>query len=90
MQFDEYEQDLLEAVEGADSFENASNVEQEIIDAKLAAKNYLSKTRNINIRITEKDLLLLKRKSIENNIPYQTIVSSIIHQYGTNKLKINI
>ena len=41
----------------------------------------LSKTRNINIRLSEKDLLKLKSKAIEEGIPYQTLVSSILHKY---------
>jgi hypothetical protein len=40
MQFDEYEQDLLEAVENTNIFESVADLEQEFADAGLAAKNY--------------------------------------------------
>jgi len=41
----------------------------------------LNKTRNINIRLSEKDVLRLKTKAIETGIPYQTLVSSILHRF---------
>ena len=44
----------------------------------------LSKTRNINIRLSERDLQKIKARAVEKGIPYQTLVSSILHQYGNN------
>jgi len=51
-------------------------------ELKLVAKNTLDKTRNINIRVTQKILYKLKRKAMEEGIPYQTLVSSILHKYA--------
>jgi len=87
MKMDEYELDLLEAVENAEEFERVEKFEDELMEAKLAAKNFLNKSKNVNIRIPEFDMLMLKRKSAELNIPYQTILSSLIHQYVTEKLQ---
>ena len=87
MKMDEYELELLEAVEKASEFERVENFEDELMEARMAAKNFLNKTKNINIRIPEFDMLMLKRKSAELNIPYQTILSSLIHQYVTEKVK---
>jgi len=87
MQMDEYELELLDAVENATQFERVENFEDELLEAKNAAKNFLNKSKNVNIRIPEFDMLMLKRKSAELNIPYQTILSSLIHQYVTEKLK---
>jgi len=88
MKMDKYEMELLEAVEDASEFERIENFEEELLEAKMAAKNFLKKTKNVNIRIPEFDMLMLKRKSAELNIPYQTILSSLIHQYTTEKLKL--
>ncbi len=87
MQMDEYELELLDAVENATDFKRVENFEDELLEAKNAAKNFLNKSKNVNIRIPEFDMLMLKRKSAELNIPYQTILSSLIHQYVTEKLK---
>lgn len=45
------------------------------------ARNTFQKNKRINIRISEWDLLRLKAKSLEEGIPYQTLVSSLIHKY---------
>ncbi|MBL7159200.1 hypothetical protein ISS85_01880 [Candidatus Microgenomates bacterium] len=45
------------------------------------AKNTLSKTRNINIRLSEKVLAKLKAEAVQQGIPYQTLASSVLHQF---------
>jgi len=47
-----------------------------------AARATLDRTKNINIRLSERDLIKLKGKAAEQGLPYQTLVSSIIHQYN--------
>ena len=84
---DSYELELLEAVENAPELERIENFEEALNEARQAAKNYLRKTKNINLRIPKFDMILLKRKSAEFNIPYQTLLSSLIHQYVTGKIK---
>lgn len=49
------------------------------------AQSTLDKTKNINIRLTEKDLLRIKAKAAEKGLPYQTLVSSVLHQYLSGK-----
>ena len=44
-------------------------------------KNTLNKTRNINIRLSERVLAGLKAKAVEEGIPYQTLASSALHRY---------
>ena len=48
------------------------------------AKNTLSKTRNINIRLSEKVLARLKAKAAEEGLPYQTLASSILHRFAVS------
>jgi predicted DNA binding CopG/RHH family protein len=45
------------------------------------ARNTLRKDKRLNIRISERDLLELQRKAIQEGLPYQTYVSSIIHKF---------
>ena len=35
----------------------------------------------INIRISSRDLVSLKRKANRAGMPYQTLISSVLHQY---------
>ena len=44
------------------------------------------KTKNINIRISEPDLTGLKKKAEEEGVPYQTLISSVLHKYITDRL----
>ena len=43
------------------------------------------KTRNVNIRISESDLMHLKERSSSEGLPYQTLISSVLHKYVTNQ-----
>ncbi|KKT85410.1 MAG: hypothetical protein UW85_C0023G0004 [Parcubacteria group bacterium GW2011_GWA1_Parcubacteria_45_10] len=47
------------------------------------AKNTLSKTKNINIRLSERVVSRLKAKAAQEGIPYQTLASSILHKYAS-------
>jgi len=44
------------------------------------------KTKNINIRISEYDLEKLRKKSKTEGIPYQTLISSVLHKYISDQL----
>ena len=79
---DEEERTLYEAVESGE-FVPVANQEEENTKAMAAAKATLNKTRNINIRLSERDLYKLKAKAIEEGIPYQTLASSILHKSTT-------
>ncbi len=50
----------------------------------VAAKNTLSKTKNINIRLSEKVLAKLKCQAAKEGIPYQTLAASILHKSVTS------
>lgn len=46
------------------------------------ARASISKTRNINIRLSEKDIQKIKARAVDKGIPYQTLAASILHQYS--------
>ncbi|HLA49436.1 MAG TPA: hypothetical protein VJY84_02740 [Candidatus Saccharimonadales bacterium] len=82
---DEKEQAELDEIEGAlDRGEikglSGSELEKEKKRLQQIARNTFNKTRNINIRLTERDLHRLKVKAMEEGIPYQTLASSILHK----------
>lgn len=51
------------------------------------AKFSLAKNKRINIRLTQKDFNDIQVKAVEEGIPYQTLISSIIHKYNKGDLK---
>ncbi len=74
------EQKLLDEVEKGE-WVPVKNQDKARREAMEIARNTLNKTRNINIRLSEKDLMKLKRKAAEEGLPYQTLVSSILHKF---------
>lgn len=44
-------------------------------------ESFFKKKKNINIRISEQDLLRVKSKALEEGLPYQTYIASIIHKH---------
>ena len=44
------------------------------------------KTKNINIRISQQDLESLRRSAEQEGIPYQTLISSVLHKYLAGRL----
>ncbi|MEJ2478358.1 MAG: antitoxin [Desulfobacterales bacterium] len=77
---DEQERDLMESIE-KDEWRSVKNVDKEKEEAKAAARNTLKKEKRINLRLTQKDYHQIQVKAIEEGIPYQTLISSIIHKY---------
>lgn len=72
------EKGLLKVVEG-DKLK--SRAKSELDKFRLLAKNTLDKNRNINIRLSARDLAKLRVKAIEKGMPYQTLATSVLHQY---------
>ena len=67
----------------AESYRPLSKKERQNLEAIL---DRVRKSRTINIRIAESVLEELKRRSQEEGLPYQTLISSILHRYVTNRL----
>lgn len=74
------EKSLLEEFEQGKLVRVANIDTQKKLYQKIA-HNTLNKTRNINIRLSEKVLAKLKSKAVEEGIPYQTLASSILHRF---------
>ncbi len=45
------------------------------------ARNTFKKTKRINIRMSERDFERIQIKALKENIPYQTLIGSVIHKY---------
>lgn len=50
------------------------------------AEETFKKDKRINIRISSRDLESLQRRALEEGIPYQTLVSSVLHKYVSGGL----
>ncbi|PIQ68765.1 MAG: hypothetical protein COV91_02335 [Candidatus Taylorbacteria bacterium CG11_big_fil_rev_8_21_14_0_20_46_11] len=79
-ELDKEEQELLDAIEASD-FKSVPNVKKEITRYVSYARADSKRTKNINIRLSERTLYKLKVKAAEKGLPYQTLVASLLHQY---------
>ena len=78
---DEEEQQLLEEFERGE-WKSIKNFAKAKKLYEAAARNTLKKTRNINLRLSEKVVARLKVKAAKEGIPYQTLASSVLHQFA--------
>lgn len=79
------EKELLDAVE-AGEFESVLTESRKEELAAIAG-NTFKKDKRINIRISNRDLTAIQSRAAEEGIPYQTLVSSIIHKYISGSLQ---
>jgi predicted DNA binding CopG/RHH family protein len=61
-------------------------MEEEKAEVMAAARNTLRKDKRINLRLTQKDYHQIQVKAIEEGIPSQTLISSVIHKYLNGSL----
>lgn len=78
-ELDKEEQGILDAVESGKLKSVPDLAKQKKLMGQYA-RNTLNKTRNINIRLSERDLQKLKAKAAREGIPYQTLASSLLHR----------
>ena len=82
---DQEEQDMMESIE-RDEWQPVKNFDQERKKAIEAARNTLKKDKRINLRLSQKDYHQIQVKAIEEGIPYQTLISSLVHKYLNGSL----
>ncbi len=82
---DQEEKVWMESIERND-WQPVKNLDREKEKAITAARNTLKKDKRINLRLTQKDYHQIQVKAIEEGIPYQTLISSIVHKYLNGSL----
>lgn len=79
-ELDEYEQQI------EDEIDRYVPVDEETREKIEAIAEQAKKRRNVNIRISERDLRLVKERAAADGVPYQTLISSVLHKYLTDRL----
>ena len=87
IKLDNEEAELLASVE-AGEWQSVPNFEREKKRYQKIAAATFKKDRRVNIRISSRDLIGLQKRALEEGIPYQTLISSILHKYvSTGRIK---
>ena len=79
------EKDILEAFEKG-KLKRTRNTAKEIKHHKAIADATFKKDARINIRLSSKDLRALQARALKEGIPYQTLVSSVLHKFADGQL----
>ena len=85
MKFDKEEKDILDAYESG-NMKLSSPSKKEIEAIKAMAKNTFKKDKRITIRLYDHDFKGIQKKALEMGIPYQTLISGLIHRYIEGEL----
>jgi len=81
---DAYERDILSAFERNQLPSIATKAE--LARLKAAARATAIKDRRVNIRLSSGDLSDIQVKALEEGVPYQTLIASVLHKYVTGRL----
>ena len=75
------EQELLDSYERGE-WKRVPNLAEAKKLVQKYVRNTLEKTKNINLRLSQKTVMKLKARAIAEGIPYQTLASSVLHKFA--------
>jgi len=84
---EKHEEEILEDFEKGE-FVSVDNLQEEKNLSKQAARNYMKRSSRINIRVSDADLDMIRRIAVQEGLPYQTLLASIIHKFASGRLVI--
>ena len=82
-QLDQEEQALLDTFDRGEWVSKGENLDK----YKEVAKQTFAKKHRINFRVSEKDFRSIQIAARKEGIPYQTLVSSVLHKYLSGQLR---
>ena len=84
MKLDPYEENVLAAFESGALISVATK--EELTSLREAARATSTKDQRINIRLSAGDLRDIQAKAMQEGMPYQTLIASVLHKYVTGRL----
>ncbi len=85
---DEYEAEIFSAYEN-DNLKPGKLSDAEKKRFQSYARKTMKKNRRVNIRMSEYDLKAIQLKAMEEGMPYQTFIASVLHKVADGKIKIH-
>ncbi|HUU17094.1 MAG TPA: hypothetical protein VMW72_08100 [Sedimentisphaerales bacterium] len=85
MKLSKQEKEIVESVERGD-WRSVHGVKKQIKRYQDYARATVRKDKRVNIRMSEKDLIHIQKKAMEEGLPYQTLISSVLHRYVNGRL----
>ncbi len=85
MKLSKEEKELLDSVERGE-WRTIPNFKKEAKQYQEYARATFRKDKRVNIRISEKDLVNIQKRAIQEGLPYQTLISSVLHKFVNGRL----
>ena len=86
MKLDEGEKAILDSVERGE-WRSVKRSGRDRGRYKTYAAATFRKDRRLNIRISSKDLEAIQKRALEEGLPYQTLIASLLHKYASGRLR---
>jgi predicted DNA binding CopG/RHH family protein len=86
MKLEESEKAILDSVERGEWRSVKRSKRDRARYAGYAAATF-RKDRRLNIRISSKDLEAIQKRALEEGLPYQTLIASLLHKYASGRLR---
>ena len=77
---DNDEKELLDSFE-RNEWRSVKDLKKRKLELEASARTTIRKDKRVNIRISERDLKELQKIALKEGLPYQTLISSILHKY---------
>jgi len=85
MKLSKQEKEIVESVERGE-WRSVRGLKKQIKRYQNYARATVRKDKRVNIRMSEKDLIHFQKKAMEEGLPYQTLISSVLHRYVNGRL----
>jgi predicted DNA binding CopG/RHH family protein len=82
---DAFEQDILADYENGD-LKSTSPSKAELAKFKAVASATFLKEKRVNIRLSTPDLMDIQARALEEGLPYQTLIASVLHKFVSGRL----
>lgn len=89
VELDSQEQQLSDAIERGE-FKEVENMEEEKARITKIFQEAGKKNRRISIRVNSLDLESIRARAAQNQLPYQTLISTILHNFAKGKIKLEL
>ena len=86
MMLDAEEKELLESVERGE-WKSAKGGKRERARYPATQRPRSARIGGLNIRLSSKDLEAIQKRALAEGLPYQTLISSLLHKYASGRLK---
>ena len=70
-------------------FRSVAPSKAELKNFKEAARATFIKNRRVNVRLSSPDLMDIQTRAVEEGVPYQTLIASVLHKFVTGRFTEN-